>query len=151
MIFIKKVVVKLPDKYREIQRPKFADSLVFPNDVTELTPENVSELHAKYTVLFTYANQELTKANVALLKLDTEEALRKTQLFIESKGRLNHLDRWRRDSVLEVDNDIQRIAQQRGYYRIQKEFAQMMVTNYDKYINALSRELSRRAQDRMKI
>jgi hypothetical protein len=146
MIFPRKVKVTFSSKFNEIKRPKVADTLMFPSDITELTSANVSDLHAQYTELYTYANQELAKANVAIIQLQTEEAFLRNKIFIESP-RINQLERWRRDSLVEADPRLEAIHKSLVKFRVEKEFAQMAVTNYDKYINALSRELSRKAAE----
>jgi hypothetical protein len=146
MRFPKKVTVKFSEKFREIPRPKFADALRFPDDITELASANVSDLHAKYSELYTYANQELARANIAILKLQTEETFLKSKIFVENP-RINHLERWKRDCLIDADPRMEEIYRLLSKFRVEKEYAQMAVTNYDKYINALSRELSRKTAE----
>jgi hypothetical protein len=129
--------------FPEIKRPKWSDSLVFPDDVTRLEASNISELHGKYTALFAYANQELTKINVEILRLQTEDSVLRNRLLRKSPA-LNSQERWRRDSVLDSHSDIERLEIRVAQLKMAREHATMYCQNFEKYIAALSRELSRK-------
>lgn len=129
------------------ERPKFTDTLRFPDDITQLTATNISELLGKYTKLYVYANQNLAKANVALLRLDTRESLLRNAIF-RSRPSLNGLDRWRRDAIISEHPEMESIIKHRGHHLQQKELLTTLVANFDKYLVALSRELSRKSFDR---
>ena len=129
--------------FYEIPRPAFADTLVFPDDVTKLEASNVSELHGKYTQMYAYANQELAKANVALLRLNARVSVRRNAVF-RSRPTLNAQERWRRDAVLDADKDMEIIEAQITAVKMERTWAEMFVGNFEKYIAALSRELSRK-------
>lgn len=130
----------------EIKRPKFADTLRFPDDITQLTTQNVSELLGKYTSLYSYANQELSRINAEIIRLQSRSSLRTNQVF-RTNPSMNAQERWRRDAVLSTDSKMEEIERDLGRYKMQKEFTQMYVENFDKYIAALSRELSRKTHD----
>ena len=129
--------------FYEVPRPAFADSLKFPEDVTKLDAMNVSELHGKYTMMYAYANQELAKANVALLRLHSRVALRRNTVF-RSRPTLNSQERWRRDAILDSDSDMEIIEAQITSVKMEKTWAEMFVANFERYLTALSRELSRK-------
>jgi hypothetical protein len=133
-------------RFQRIQRPKFADSLKFPEDITELSPASVSDMLGKYTQMYAYANQELSLLNVALLGLQTQEARRTTEMF-KANPSLNHQERWRRDCVVDTDPQIMNIQMEISLTKQSREVVQMFLNNYDRYLTALSRELSRKAHD----
>ena len=128
-------------------RPKFTDSLRFPDDLTSLDAANISELLGKYTKLYVYANQNACAINVALLRLDTRESLLRNSLF-RNRPSLNNLDRWRRDAVISEDSQMERIVIERNSLLEKKELIQNFLTTYDRYVVALSRELSRKTSER---
>jgi hypothetical protein len=57
------VAIDLP----AFQRPKYADSVKWPDDITQLTAQNVSELLGKYTGLLCFAQSELAKYQQEIL------------------------------------------------------------------------------------
>lgn len=130
----------------EVFRPKFASTLVFPSDITELTAQNISDLIGKYTLLYSYANQELSKLNVLILQSERREEIRVNDLF-RTRPSLNQIEKWRRDSVLAEDTEIEEIRTNINRLQIQKEFTQMYLSNFDRYVNALSRELTRKTHE----
>ncbi len=130
--------------FPEIQRPPFADTLSFPADLTKLESSNISELHGKYTALYAYANQELSKANVTILRLNTKISI-ETNRLLRERPSLNHQERWRRDAVLDGNPVIEAITAQIGQVKVLKTYAEMHVVNFEKYLAALSRELSRKS------
>jgi len=129
-----------------IKRPEFIDALRWPVDLTQLTAQNISELHGKYTQLYAYANQELSRINVKIIELETRERLRRNYLFRVSPS-MNSQERWRRDAVLDSDTKIEEIAMERDKQRMARVHTEMFVANYEKYLNALSRELSRKTHE----
>jgi hypothetical protein len=131
-------------KYQEFKRPAFTDTLHFPNDVTQLGASNVSDLLSKYTALYAFANAEMCRANVMLLRLDTAESLRRASL-LRQQPTLNAQERWRRDTILDCDQEVGRIIAQRAQAKEAREIAQTARDNFDRYISALSRELSRKS------
>ena len=134
------------EAFKRIHRPKFSDRLKFPDDITELSPANVSDLLGKYTQMYAFANQELALVNVKLLALQTDESRRVTALFC-SNPTLNQQERWRRDAVVDTDKKIQEISREVSLCKQKKEMLQMFLANYDRYLTALSRELSRKSHE----
>ena len=131
----------------EFPRPKFTSTLRFPDDITELASANVSDLHGKYTQLFTFVNQELSRVNQELLRKHTEENQIRNVIFRE-RPTINSQERWKRDAVVSEDPRMESIAADVQGLNIQKLQLQMFVDNYEKYLTALSRELSRKGAER---
>ncbi len=130
--------------FRKIDRPKFIDSLVFPADtLTSLDSEQVSDLHAKYTLLYAFANQGLADANVSILKLQNQRNNRENELYRENP-RLNNIEKWKRDARIREDTQIESFHFRLCYQHQVRITLEMLITNYEKFINALSRELSRK-------
>ena len=136
--------------YQEFPRPSFTDKLRFPDNITDLDSGGVSELLGKYTQLYAFANAEVCKANMALLRLDTRESLRRATLLRQQPS-LNAQERWRRDTVLDCDADISALNAERLQHRLAKELAETARGNFEKYIAALSRELSRKGYEHKAI
>ena len=132
--------------YQEFPRPVFTDTLHFPDDITTLTGGNVSELLGKYTKLFVFANAELCKWSVRLLRAQTAESLRRAALLRQDPS-LNVQERWRRDAVLDCDAEIVRLTLRQAHCRAERDIAQTARDNFEKYIAALSRELSRKGYE----
>ena len=137
---------QMPSLFRRIHRPTFADTLRFPEDVTQLSAANVSDLHGKYTQLFAFANQELSLVNVRILELQTAESLRINAVFRDNPS-LNQQERWRRDAVLDTDIEMEKIHRQLAMAKAEREMTQMYIGNFDRYLVALSRELSRKSHE----
>ena len=134
------------DAPKDFDRPDFADTLRFPNDLTLLAPANVSELHGKYTQLFVFANREATRLSVAIMREETQESLAVSATFRRFPA-INSQERWKRDAVLDSDPTIEGIRQRISHFRQEQETAKMYAANYAAYCAALSRELSRRMHE----
>lgn len=130
-------------QYQAFPRPAFADSIRFPNDLTQLTAANLSDLLGKYTRLYAFANAEACKCNVSLLRIDTQESLRRATLLRE-RPFLNNQEKWRRDSVLDCDPAIMRYQSERLLAKQNRLFAETARDNFEKYIAALSRALTQK-------
>ncbi len=129
-----------------VARPKFTDSLKFPEDITELGSANCSELLGKYTLLWSYVNQDVSNLKVRQLKLQQREQLRLNQIFRENPA-VNRLEKWRKDSVIAEDTYIEAIRSAMLTTNMQLETMNMYLANFDRYINALSRELTRKTHE----
>jgi hypothetical protein len=127
-----------------IPRPNFASTLRFPEDITQLESANVSELLGKYTLLLTFAAQDLSELNQAGLRLDVMEKNRKYDLFTE-KPQMNSLEKHKREAFFETDRQMRELYKQRAAVNIRKCHTEMFIANFDRYIVALSRELTRRS------
>jgi hypothetical protein len=134
--------------FRRIDRPNYADTLVFPaQTLTSLDSEQVSDLHAKYTLLYAYANQSLAEINVEILRLQNKRGERENEIYRRNTA-INSLEKWRRDAKMKEDTAIERLnfaLTQEHFKRIQLE---AILGNYERFIAALSRELSRKNFER---
>ena len=133
-------------RYPAVPRPAFTDRLKFPEEITELGSANVSDLLGKYTLLWSYVNQDAARLKVTLLRLQHQESRRTNDMFRENP-RLSHVEKWRRDAVVSEDSYIEAVRQQISRAEAELEYANMYLANYDRYINALSRELTRKMSE----
>jgi hypothetical protein len=142
----KPVGVEFSAKFPAFLRPKFADTLRFPHDITDLTAQNVSELIGNYTELYAFANAEVARLTVEILKMETQISLRKASMLREQPS-LNAQERWRRDTVLDCDFVVIGANSRIDDFKADKEFALMAKDNFDRYLTALSRELTRKTHE----
>lgn len=133
--------------YQEFVRPSFTDRLRFPDDLTSLQLENISELIGKFTQLLAFANAEACRFKVDLMHVESAETLRRRELMLTQPA-MNSLERWRRDSTLDLDMQVMELERRKISLRTQLLAAETARDNFDRYVWALSRELSRRGFDR---
>jgi len=124
-------------------RPAFADTLKFPDDITQLDAQNVSELLGKYTKLLAYAAQEHAKQTVRMLEIECKMAELQSEIFIQSPG-IAHIERWKRDQKIQAHPRMFNIRITLLEINQRREMLSMFVSNFERFINALSRELSRK-------
>jgi hypothetical protein len=138
--------IRFKHAFPEIRRPSFTDTLKFPSDITSLTAANVSDLHGKYTMLFAFALQNLAQINIAIIQYQTEDSLVRNKIF-KDRPFVNHQERWKRDAVIDADSQVEAVMAKLAKKKMERETAQMFVTVFEKYIAALSRELSRKTKE----
>jgi hypothetical protein len=125
-------------------RPKFVDHIRFPDDIYQLTPQNVSELHGKYTKIYTFCNQALASAAIRITHYEAEIYKAKQKVHLE-KPSLISLERWRIDHITSSDPEVVRLSSLLLKNKMKKDYLTGIVENFDRYLIALSRELSRRS------
>lgn len=125
------------------ERPKFTDSMRFPDDVTQLTAHNLSELMGRYASLAAFVEQEATTWSMAVIRLEQELEEAESQFMLKNPKTL-FLERWRLDNRLRQDLTLRSIHRRLTGARALRERAQSLVRIYERLINVLSRELSRR-------
>jgi hypothetical protein len=135
------------NKFPAIGRPSFTDKIRFPDEITELSDYNVSDLLGKYTLLWSYVNQDFARLKVRKLWLEQQEARRANE-YLRTNPRLNHVEKWKRDALLKEDTIMEELQQQLTNVNAELEYTAMYLANYDRYITALSRELSRKMNER---
>jgi hypothetical protein len=124
-------------------RPKFADSLKFPNDITQLSAQNVSELLGRYTQMLAFVSEQHTIATIRILEAETRLSHTASKIVIEDP-KLVHLERWRRDQVVDTDSRMMLLKADLLKAKKVREVGWLYCQNYERYISALSRELSRK-------
>ena len=151
---VKRVKPRLETKWKyscrfpEIHRPEFTDQLRWPDDLTVLPAKSISDLLGKFTALQVYANQEHARIQSLLVEAQTEIQLRETEVF-RANPAMNHQERWKRDAVVSSDPVIMELTRRIGRLKAEREYASGFALNYERYVNALSRELSRQCHTRV--
>lgn len=128
----------------KIHRPKWTDKIRFPDDITELHSSNIADLLGKYTQLWALVNQDSCRITQELLRYDAAEQSRINEM-IDRRPAINTLEKYKKDGVFGADPKIASYRRSRKSLHIQKAATEFYLTTYDKYINALSRELTRKA------
>lgn len=126
-----------------VRRPDFADHLRFPEDITQLNGENVAELLGKYTLLYSYAAQDMAFLNQESLRIESHERIRRSEI-VQQNPRINTIEKYKREAFFEADSKLRSLQEHRTVVNIRKETTGMFMNNFDKYIQALSRELTRK-------
>lgn len=133
------VAVDLP----VFNRPKYADSVKWPDDITQLAAQNVSELLGKYTGLLCYAQSELANYQQQILGIEYQINRLEVTIYTEEPQVVN-LAKNIRD--LKFDSDEGMTILKAHLIRLKRceVVTSMHVQNYERKITALSRELSRK-------
>ena len=131
------------DRLPPIIRPTFADKLKFPLDITQISASEVSLLHARYTEMFAFVNHELARCAVRILELETAMSLLQNRLFRERPS-LNATERWRRDAIMAESPEMEKLEQKVLREQQERKMHEMYKENFERYLTALSRELSRK-------
>jgi hypothetical protein len=134
------VAVDLPP----FERPKWADKIRWPDDITQLTAQNVSELLGKFTELLCYAESQLAKYKQAILFAEDSIARLRLEVISEDELAMNRLEKNKRELRIDSDPGMTKMKSRLRALRRCEVAAQMFVTNYERRIAALSRELSRK-------
>ena len=132
-----------------VRRPDFADHIRFPDDITQLNGENVAELLGKYTLLYTYAAQDMAFLNQESLRIESHERVRRSEI-VQNNPRINTIEKYKREAFFEADSKLRSLQNHRTVVSIRKETTGMFMNNFDKYIQALSRELTRKTSSEEK-
>lgn len=126
------------------ERPRYADSIRFPDRLSELSPANVSDLIGQYTVLLAYAQEDLAELSREMVRLDYEEKSVTARMLVQ-RPQLNTIPKHQREGVIETDASILIIRRQQKEAAMKKEHTAMFVARFQSFISALSRDLSRRS------
>lgn len=131
--------------FQPIERPEYTDSIKFPDDVTRLTPADVSKLHARYTALYAYAVAELAKVDVAFLRCRSTCSVQKNN--VTRTGHTYGKNKHQIDVQVRLDKRLEDLELLAHEAEAKKIILTGYVEVFDKYIAALSREMSRRSAE----
>lgn len=124
-------------------RPKFADTLRFPADLTALQTENVAELHSMMALMYAYANGRRAEASAEVIRLEAALRLLNAGMFTECPG-MAQLQKYQQAIKTESDPRWQRLTVALTKVRQQQEVYTAHMSNYDRFMFVLNRELTRR-------
>lgn len=129
-----------------MSRPKYASDLEFPDDITKITASEVSKLHARYIGLQTYALAERAKIDVKILEIESERnrltTQKRSQLFTSG----NH-KQWEQKAI--IDSAVDKFEEKLLPLRQTQILIQSRIDIFEKYIIALSRDLTRRQHEKI--
>ena len=133
--------------FTAIQRPDFADTLKFPSNISTLSPANVSELHGKYTLLYSYANQEWSRNQRQHLIEKTEEERLFLVVALNDEDYKKARDAKTKEVHLQKYENFRKVKERLRQLHIERITIEMWLKNFEMYIASLSRELSRKVHD----
>lgn len=128
----------------EFQRPAFLDSLIFPANITQLDSGSLSGLIGKFSLAYAYACSLRAGADVDLMAAELREQVSRAQLYRERPALISSLERHKRDAILEMEPAIIAAKTAAVEARQKREYAWHMIQAYEKLLNALNRELTRK-------
>lgn len=132
-------------QFPEEPRPSFADTLTFPPDITALTPREVSALHGRYTAMFAYATAEQAKLRIEKLRYESEAQIHKNN--IQRNGVTYGRRKGDVDTQVRLDMKMQQLYAAMISLDQRILFIDSRISIFDRYMNTLSRELTRRTSE----
>lgn len=114
-----------------------------PDDITQLEAANLTELIGKFTQLQAYVNAELAECEAEIIRLRAKMREEKVTFFVTKPG-LNNQEKWKRDAVLEAEEGVRKVQRGIEQHEADAKIIRCYVENYERYISALSRDLTRR-------
>lgn len=138
----------MPDVQRRLglpsfERPKFADSIRMPENILDLEPANITDLIAKFTEMLAYVTFERARCEAEITSLLGHLKKTKVGIFITRPG-INNQEKWKRDSVVDSDENVLSTEEQISRLKSEVEIIRCYCDNYERYVAALSRDLTRR-------
>ena len=131
----KEVTVNLPIP----ERPSFAEKLIFPDDITELQGKNITDLMGKYTKLHAYVKSEWWKLKKKELTLERNLNEAKRDVYFTDPAVHTNSNKLKYNTkVFGINGELNQIKQS-------VLVAESYLETYDRYIQTLSRELTRKA------
>lgn len=126
-----------------LERPKFTDNIRFPDDLTQLSAQNLSELMGKYGALLGFVEQETTTYAIAEKRIEHQIEEAEVQYHADN-SRTRFLEKWKVDLLVRSDQAVRLLHKRLVTVRALKERGLSLVRTYTQFINILSRELSRK-------
>lgn len=131
--------------FKPVERPAFADTIKFPDDITKLPLSGVSMLNGQYTGMYAYAVAELSKANVQVLRIRSEIFVRRNN--IARTGITNGRKKYAIDLDTRIDKRLEELTLMENKAEELVKQLESYVIIFDKYMGALSREMTRRTAE----
>lgn len=131
--------------FKPIPRPAFTDALFFPDDVTKCSLSDVSRLHGQYTALYAYVVSECAKLGQEALRIESELFVRKNN--VTRTGLTYGKNKYKIDVEVRADMSMEKLHLKLHKVREHEEVTKRYLEIYDRYIAALSREMTRRTAE----
>lgn len=130
--------VNLPNQ----KRPKFAESLRFPDSVSALEAENITDLMGKYTKLLAYVKGCWSSLKRDELSIERQINEVKRDLYVKNPS--NFSTRGNGQYAIQFNPKVFELNGNLNLARQEIVITESHIDVYEKFINTLSRELSRR-------
>lgn len=132
------------DGFPEFSRPKFADSIVFPADVTQLTSVEVSKLMGQYTQMHVWAAAHAAQLGMRIAEMENLLDRTRVSIYQDSPGTLTALNKNEREEKLLTYPEVRTIKVKLRTLHATRQQAETHAQCYERFIMVLSRELSRK-------
>lgn len=129
----------------EVKQPEYLSDISFPEDITQINAAEVSKLHARYSALQSYALSEKAKVDVEILAKESERHNTITRKRY-SLSTLPSTKQWEQKSI--VDHSALGIEEELVPLKRKQIVIQSRIEIFERYIVALSREMTRRMSER---
>jgi hypothetical protein len=141
------IVAKLKDLGLTIQKPDM-EIIKLPADITTLSSEQVGE---KFTVLTAWADYAASTLTMAQLDERTSQRkldLLENKLLVQKMGTAIKGERITLvKAQIAIDQDVQDLALEFEEKYAYRKLVEMMLSNYERDLSLVSRELTRRSND----
>lgn len=131
--------------FKPVERPEIADKLKFPEDITALSSRAVAQYLGYYTAMHAYAIAELAKVDIAHLRKRSEAESRRKN--IARTGMVYSKSKYIVDREIRLDRGMEDIEKVCHELEARQKEIGAYVSIFDKYAQALSRELTRRTSE----
>lgn len=135
-----RMIVGLP----EFTRPAFLDTLRLPANITQLGDAELSDMLGKYTAAYAFASTQRAAEDIAMLDIENKIARRRATIMGQNLQMITTMERYRRDAILEIDDQLMDLQHLLKLHKQRREWAFTMVGSFDRILNTLSRELTRK-------
>jgi hypothetical protein len=141
------IVAKLKDLGLTIQKPDM-EIIKLPADITMLSSEQVGE---KFTILTAWADYAASTLTMAQLDERTSQRkldLLENKLLVQKMGTAIKGERITLvKAQIAIDQDVQDLALEFEEKYAYRKLVEMMLSNYERDLSLVSRELTRRSND----
>jgi hypothetical protein len=129
------------------RRPEF-DNVELPADITTLSSEHLGEKFTQLTAWADYAASELAHAQIAERAAQRLLSLKENTLLVQKLGSGTRGERVTLiKAQIAIDPDVLELSQEYENKYAYRKLVEMTVSNYERDIALVSRELTRRSND----
>lgn len=134
--------------FKAFSRPDFADSILFPADITELDSAEVSRLMGSYTEMQVWAATHAATLGMRIAETENMLEAIKSNIYGNSPSILTSLNKNEREEKLSTYPRVQKMKHQLRLLHAERSRAETYASSYERFVNVLSRELSRKTASR---
>jgi hypothetical protein len=140
-------LTKLSDSLWKPRRPEF-DYVELPSDITTLSSEQLGERFTKLTAWADYAASELAHAQIAERTVQRQLSIKENLLLVQKMGAAAKGDRITLvKAQIAIDPEVLELSQSYEEKYAYRKLVEMTLTNYERDLALISREVTRRSND----